>query len=154
MTPCDVKPWKHLLARGTSLTDSGSKRGASFKPGRGEKAYLFDSDSQRFREHFHNQKSCDGIFLIETATERRLVFIELKGRNLEDAAAQLLETLQAVRKQLPADCRKSTKLEVVVVRGGAPPRQEVSKMLEQFEQKTGLVLRCRSIPPGKSWDLR
>ena len=156
MKPCDVTPWKHLLQHGTSLRDGeqGSNRSASFKPGKGERAWLFNSDSEDFRKHFRNRKSCDGIFLIETPTERRLVFIELKGRNLEDAAEQLREALQAVLKQLPPDCRKSTRPEVVVVRGRAPPTQVVSKVLKEFQRKTGFILQCRSIPPGKNWELR
>lgn len=78
MTPCDVAPWKHLLGQGTRHWESG--RGVRFAPKAGEKAWFFRSDSQEFRTHFVNSQSCDAIFLVETAHQRKLFVIELKGR--------------------------------------------------------------------------
>lgn len=155
MTSCDVTPWKDLLADGTSLWDGGAggKRGVRFKPSKDRRGRLFTSDDERFRKRFGNKKSCDGIFLIEWRGGRRLVFVELKGRNVEDGVEQLIETLQAVRRQLPANCRKTTIFEARIIRGRASPSQVDSKMRKAFERKTDVALRCHSVPRGGAFEL-
>lgn len=152
MTPCDVTPWKHLLGQGTSLRESG--RGVRFAPKAGERALLFTSDTREFREHFSTRQSCDAVLLIETAEKRRLFFIELKGRRFEDAVDQIAETLIAVRKQVPRDCRESTGLEAIAVTGGGTPSDTARRALEAFQKKTGMRLQRKSVPNGGTCDLR
>ncbi|MFY0582551.1 hypothetical protein ACN28S_57145 [Cystobacter fuscus] len=123
-------------------------------PKAGERARLFRSDSQEFREHFGNRQSCDAVFLIETAQQRKLFFIELKGRRFEDAIDQLAETFIAVRGKLPPECRQSTDLEVLAVTGGGTPEQEARKAQEVFKKRTGRRLVRKSIPAGNTCDLR
>ncbi|WNG22645.1 hypothetical protein F0U62_00385 [Cystobacter fuscus] len=152
MTPCNLAPWEHLLGQGTSHRESG--RGIRFVPKAGERAWLFRSDSQEFREHFGNRQSCDAVFLIETAQQRKLFFIELKGRRFEDAIDQLAETYLAVHGKLPPTCRQSTDLEVLAVTGGGTPEQEARKAQEVFKKRTGRRLVRKSIPAGNTCDLR
>jgi hypothetical protein len=154
MTPCDVTPWEPLLGQGTSLKESG--RGVSFAPksAEGEKAWFFRSDSQEFRAHFGNVKSCDAVFLIQTVRKRKLFFIELKGRRFEDAVDQLAETFLAVRRMLPPDCRQSTEFEALAVTGGGTPGQEARKAQEVFRKRTGILLVRKSLPQNNTCNLR
>jgi hypothetical protein len=152
MIPCDVRPWEHLRREGTSFKESG--RGFHFAPKAGEKAYLFASDTREFREHFSIQQSCDAVMLIETSSSRKLLFIELKGRNFEEAVDQIAEALIAVRNAVPRDCRESTEFEAIAIAGGATPDKEYRKALEKFRKRTRVKLRRKSVPQGKMCDLR
>ncbi len=149
MTRCDITPWAAFEAEGrTSHWEGG--RGVNAKRTNDTHVKLFRSDTAEFRAKFGNRKSCDCIFLIEKAKTRRLIFVELKGRNVEEAAEQLLQTVLAVQRQLPAGCRDSTMREVIVAGREAPPAAERPKLQKDFQRKTGLVLSFRSVPNGKS----
>lgn len=114
----------------------------------------FASDTREFREHFSIRQSCDAVMLIETPVTRKLFFIELKGRNFEEAVDQIAEALTAVRNAVPRDCRESTELEAIAIAGGATPDKEFRKAQEKFRKKTRVQLRRKSVPQGKMCDLR
>ena len=146
-----MSPWEHLRREGTSLKESGQR--FHFAPKAGERAYLFASDTREFREHFRIQQSCDAVMLIETSLSRKLFFIELKGRNFEEAADQITEALIAVRRAVPRDCRESTEFEAIVIARGGTPGQDRRKALEKFWNRTRVKLQFKSRATG-SYDLR
>jgi hypothetical protein len=83
-----------------------------------------------------------------------LIFVELKGANLDHALEQLQMTIGAVKPKVEEAVRGSTRCLALVVSDVARPTTKARKQSE-FETKTGVDLRVRTTARGKkAVDLR
>jgi len=130
------------LCDGTHFDEKG--KSVRIKPEGGETILVFKTDSDAFRKEFRVGRASDVLFLVQRPRARpRLLFVELKGTHIGDAADQLKETVAAVSRSLqqrlgleyptPAD------MTAIVVRGGSAPTNQ-QDIQERFYKATKLRL--------------
>jgi acetyl-CoA carboxylase carboxyltransferase component len=98
-----AKLFWHCHADTKRLSDDGIR--AEWEPARGETALLFQTDTDVFRTQFNCEgaKVCDGLFLIKKPKgEPCLLFVELKGTDIDHAFTQLDAAIRVVVPTLEA----------------------------------------------------
>jgi hypothetical protein len=97
--PFNFLLWNHLDPGKTSFGEQGKR--ATLKPVGNESVLTFAIDNSDFRQHFHVKRVCDSLFFYRARNTGPVVrLVELKGGPIQDAAAQLGETLTALRDAL------------------------------------------------------
>jgi hypothetical protein len=98
-------PFNHLLFEallpGKTLAQDREHDGytsAELKPGPGETVLLFRLDDDETKQHLKlaGQKCCDYFFFFKASHESLLIFVELKGGNLDRAEEQLAGAIDAI----------------------------------------------------------
>jgi hypothetical protein len=127
---------------GTAYSEQGksvsiARRGNEF-------VLLFQTDNDVARSVLGITRSCDVTFFYMRHQERPiLVFCELKGRNVSDAADQISSTLLAVRTILRQIIGRgfpqNGDIRALVVRTGSAPHNQ-SAIQESFFRRTGVEL--------------
>jgi len=140
----DFLLWHCLDPGKTSVSESG--KSARLKPKGGECVLLFKIDSARFRAEFEIERVCDALFFYKSEHKAPvLLFVELKGTDVESAIDQLDQTLKSVRNKLDneANC-----LAVVACSGSTP--KHLGKLRKRFQKQHGITFRIG----GPKEDLR
>jgi len=98
-------PFNHLLFEallpGKTLADDRKHGGTSsvrLEPAAGETVLLFRLDSEKTKDRLGlvDKSCCDYLYLYRTKDTSLLIFIELKGENLDRSAQQLSSAIQSV----------------------------------------------------------
>jgi hypothetical protein len=98
-------PFNHLLFEallpGKTLAEDRAHNGytsAQLEANAGETVLLFRLDEDKTKEHLKltGEKCCDYFFLFRGKQKSLLIFVELKGGNLERAEQQLLAAIDAI----------------------------------------------------------
>ena len=136
-------PFNFLLCECLHPGETGFKEsgiGARIRPEGRECVLVFGIDNQRFRTQFSVHRACDALFFYKSQAHGPvLLFVELKGSDVESAAEQLGQALDAVRKGLSG---VSEYRAIVVLRKSAPASR--NKLWSRFRNKYGVELKvCR-----------
>jgi hypothetical protein len=154
--PMNFLLWQALETSATSHHEEG--RGASIKREEGEVVLVFHADTADFRRRFGVENVCDALFFYKKPPARPiLLFVELKGHDIEHAAKQIRMTMMAVREGLrgqlgnlgPANAEHRA---VIVTSGVAAPR-ELARLRRDFERETQVALKVETVKKG-ACDLR
>jgi hypothetical protein len=130
------------LQPGTSLSEQGKT--VSITRRNNEIVLMFATDSQLVRDVLNVARVCDAVFLYMQYLSRPiLIFVELKGKNVKDAADQISSTIRGVRTLLNRSVRRNfperADLRAVVVRSGSAPQNQ-QEIVERFLKETGVRL--------------
>jgi hypothetical protein len=130
------------LQSGTSIKERGNR--ASIGASDGEIVLVFRTDTDLLRKNLGIAKVCDAAFFYMQYGERPILFfVELKGKNVREAAEQIVSTMKALGGLLRTvgggDFPKPGDMRAVVVRSGAAP-QDQSKIQDMFWKKTSVTL--------------
>ncbi len=140
------------LAQGTSIEEQGLK--LSIRPNGDETILVFGTDCAEFRRSFYapeaDQLASDALFFYKRADKQPvLVFVELKGRNIDHALKQLRATILAVKRGVEAALGGATTCLALVVSDGATSKTRQNKQRD-FETETGVPLRVKSTTRNKA----
>jgi hypothetical protein len=131
------------LSDRTSLSEEG--KSASIARRNDETILMFLTDSDVVRRELGIKRACDAVFVyIRQRARPILLFIELKGSDIQGAADQIRFTAEGVRKLVNSDFSTTfpnpDDMRAVVVFSGSAPRSQ-AEILERFERDTGFTLR-------------
>jgi hypothetical protein len=131
------------LQQGTSVSEQG-KRAAIAKRAN-EVVLLFRTDCGNVRRILGIQRVCDATFMYMRHRGRPLLlFVELKGRNVSDAAEQISSTMQAIRNVIrdtvTPNFPQAADMRAIVVRSGNAPQGQ-GALQEKFFKATGVKLQ-------------
>lgn len=131
---------------------SCSEKGKGFfiKPEQDEAVLLFDTDTDKFREHFQIKsptttgKVCDSLVFYKKSDTNLLFFIELKGSDIKTAIEQLENTVKTIENKMDKKGVKYSKIAIIIHNGGSPPRNivEEQKRLKNQQQIVLKIQRC------------
>ena len=126
----------------TSLSERG--KSVSIARRNNEIILLFSTDTELARNVLGVARLCDAVFLyMEYLSRPILIFVELKGKNIKDAAEQLSSTIRAVRAILNRSIKRNFPehgdLRAIVVRAGSAPQNQ-QEIAERFFKETGVRL--------------
>jgi hypothetical protein len=128
---------------GTSYSEKG--RSASIAKGNDETVLLFKTDCDIVRRVLSINRACDIAFLyMKHRTRPILLFVELKGKNINDAAEQIKTTMQAIsniiRNTIHPRFPEKRDVRAIVVRSGSAPQNQF-EIQEKFFRETGVRLQ-------------
>jgi hypothetical protein len=131
------------VRKGSSYSEKG--KSVSIAKRSDESVLLFHTDNAAARSVLGIARSCDVTFLYMRHLSRPvLLFCELKGRNVADAAEQIESTLVAIRgiiqRTIRRDFPRNGDVRAVVVRSGSAPNNQ-SAIQERFWRRTGVRLQ-------------
>jgi hypothetical protein len=122
--------WNCLAEGATSIEEE--KLSANLEKRSDECVLVFEIDNPDFRKHFQamDEKVCDGLFFYKKAalpghdkTVPVVMFVELKGSDIDYAIEQLANTHRLVHKKLTG---RAVEYRAIVVSRQAPPAQDKS----------------------------
>ncbi len=130
------------LQTGTSVSERG--KSASLTRRNNEIVLMFSTDSEVVRAVLGVARVCDAVFLhMQHLGRPVLIFVELKGKNVRDAADQISSTIRGVRSLINQSIRRnfpqSGDLRAVIVRSGSAPHNE-QQVIDRFWRETGIRL--------------
>lgn len=130
------------LQNGLAMNEKGKRAALALRAG--ESAYLFRLDNESSRTNLGLQRVCDGVFVHWLHGQRpKLIFVELKGTDIQHGATQLAATLRAVQRSLNERTgnRFPAKgdIRACIVRSGSAPHGQ-TRIQETFYRDTGVAL--------------
>ena len=131
------------IKSGTSYAEKG--KSVSIKKEHDELVLVFQTDNAVVRSVLGIARSCDVTFVYMRHRRRPiLIFCELKGRNVDDAAEQVQSTLTAVRRAvkniIAADFPQNGDIRALIVRTGSAPHNQ-GAIQDKFQRETGVRLQ-------------
>lgn len=131
------------IQQGTSYSEQG--KSVSIARRKNELILLFQTDNDVARFVLGITRSCDVTFFYMRHRQRPiLVFCELKGRNVSDAADQISSTLVAIRtilqQTVTRDFPRNEDIRALIVRTGSAPHNQTA-IQESFFRRTGVELQ-------------
>ncbi|MCI0456345.1 MAG: hypothetical protein L0Z62_05135 [Gemmataceae bacterium] len=160
--PFNFMLWYALSPGKTSYQEPGTGWGVQVKPQKDETILFHLTDSQQLRDHFKSRNWYDLknvadllVFCNRPGRDVILLFVELKGSDIEHAAGQIRQLVDAVRKALPNPMRKETDYRALILASGSAPAKKVHALQKEFREKHQIELHVRTgIKKGASVDLR
>ena len=131
------------IKSGSSYREKG--KSVSIAKARDELVFVFHTDNTTARSVLQIARSCDVTFVYMKHRRRPiLIFCELKGRQIDDAADQIQSTLLSVRRALREAINRNfpddPDLRALVIRSGTAPHNQ-SAIQERFFRQTGVRLQ-------------
>lgn len=146
--PLNFLLWNCLVPGKTSCAEQ--RKEATLTRGNDECVLTFSIDNQPFKDRFGVRHACDAMFFYSGRNKGPiLLFVELKGDDIEHGAGQLPETLIAVRRELQQKKLDAEYRAVIITSGGAPGKG--SSLRKGFLRDHGVPLEVLSRKRG---DLR
>ncbi len=156
--PFNFMLWYSLSPGKTSYQEPGTGWGVQVRPAKDETILFFLTDSQQFRDYFKDLENVADLLVFCKRADRNviLLFVELKGSDLEHAAEQLGQTIEAVRKNLPNPTHKKTDYRALILASGSSaPLKNVQAIKKNFLKKYHIDLDVHTgVKKGASVDLR
>jgi hypothetical protein len=125
-------------------------------PAAGETVLMFQTDSAAFRDWQEGIKACDLLFFYRGPAVPKpvLMFVELKGSELESAEAQCESAFKRVCAHLDTQCQGGESRACAVVVVGQSILIDVKARIKEAWQQRGLEFRYHFGALGKTVDLR
>jgi hypothetical protein len=140
--------WQFLDPGGYVVSENNLTASLAPNSGARETVLLFDKLDRGLPRSFpHNEQACcDALFFYKRHLPSRdgsvLLFVELKGVDVDHAINQLKNTIKHVRTAMHVECqRMKVRIgAIVITKGAAPPATDLRQHMKSFQDDLGAAL--------------